>query len=407
MITYIIIVNQNSIKIDFSDSSFSTEDRFVLLGSPRCIKGISQSSLLRINQVFEIIDFSFKSIIKVIQTLSFVHSSINMKIITNDECVELVCAEVREYLNLDGTYTLDVIHLVDKVEAKKRLVEAGIKTPNFLKFEPDLYLHSKESYIKKILSNMNFPLVAKPTDKTSSSGVSLIYNNSDLISWCDINIAELNYEIEEYIEGILYHCDCIVQAGQIIYTQMGEGTFPCHEITNGKNIGTRLVPHDTTIYHNISNFNACALSVLNPPDGATHMEIFCKPDGELVFLEMSARPPGGDIRWMYQLYDNVDIEKAHFLIRMGFDYQLEPRVSGFYPAFAFFPTRNGTVEFLNKPDFNSNYSINWNIHVGQVLIDAEDLSVQKAGEIRLYGDRYNVEEDFKKLRNFVPFEVMS
>lgn len=254
-------------------------------------------------------------------------------------------------------------------------------------------------------STIGLPLVAKPIDNTSSCGVEIISTNEALLNFCKQNQDKNNFEFEEYIEGILYHCDSIIYQEKIIYTQMGEGSYPCFDITRGKNIGTCMVPEYSNLYKNIVEFNCKVLHALTVPDGATHTEIFKKSNGELVFLEMSARPPGGHIRWMYMNYDGVDIEEAHFKIRMGLSYQLKRKPSGHHAAFMFFPTRNGKVTHINPLPIICDHESYWNIEIGQQLQDAENLAVKKAGGVCLKGPYSQVKFDFDRLKDFIPFEV--
>jgi hypothetical protein len=377
----------------------------ILIGSTRCISELGSDTKESLSKVIQNDCFELKTLLGIISDLKRTGLTENINIVTNDECAELVCAQLREKLGIGGHRLDDMLHLCLKNMAKERLLLAGLRCPKFQMFLPDIFRQNSEKYFDKIIEDIKLPLVAKPIDATSSSGVHIIRDRAELADWCNQYRNEDNFELEEFIPTTTYNCDCIIKNGEIIYTQVAEGLNPCFDVTKGKTIAYRVLPHDSDIYQDLSQFNQRALTALFVVDGVTHTEVFRKEDGEIIFLEMSARPAGGDLRWVYQTFDGVVIELAHFLIRMSLPYHCNPAFTGVYAAHVSFPMRSGVVIEIPDLKYRSNAKTVWNITIGDRLQKAEDLASIKAGTVRLHGKNEEIEQDFKYLKHVVPYVV--
>lgn len=73
-----------------------------------------------------------------------------------------------------------------------------------------------ESYDLKDVDNIKFPVIVKPTQSTSSKGVSLVYSKDQIqiaIDTAKLNSKDNNYKIEQFVEGIQFSIETISSKG--------------------------------------------------------------------------------------------------------------------------------------------------------------------------------------------------
>lgn len=178
-------------------------------------------------------------------------------------------------------------HCTNKYEMRKKLKEAGVKTPNFIKVD------SNKSSWK--IDNFKFPIIVKPTDRSGSRGITKLYDTSKLSEAIDYSI-KASFEncaiIEEYIEGDEYSCECISYKGKHYFL-----AFTKKYTTGAPNfIETgHCQPSDIklNIQEKIINNVFMALDALRIQNGASHTEFKLDSDGNFEIIEIGARM-GGD-----------------------------------------------------------------------------------------------------------------
>jgi len=123
---------------------------------------------------------------------------------------------VAEKLNLPLPYSYDTANLIsNKVSMKKRMVEGGIPTSNYVEIDT----------ISKLGNiNLTFPLIVKPSDSNSSKGVRKAINTIELYEFAEHAFATSRNNkiiVEEYIEGKEIGVDCYIKDGdaKIIMTR--------------------------------------------------------------------------------------------------------------------------------------------------------------------------------------------
>ncbi len=405
---HLFIIDENVIKTNL-DACVPPGSRIHLIGSKRCLDALSAANRERFSSIQSAHDFTEDELVSLIESRFSTDEARGFNLVTNDECVEVVIAKLRERYGIEGMSVARAEIFASKLAMKNALAaDPAISCPKYMSFDPEAYRANPSSYLNEITSAIPLPFVVKPVDGTSSSGVKILGSTSELSDWCARNSTVDNFEIEEYIEGILCPVDSLVYRGEILQMLVGEGTYPCLDYINGKNIGVRLIPTDDPLYERMNAFNRRVFSALQPPDGALHMEVFVKPDGELVFLEMSARPGGADLAWMYEQYNGVHIEWMHFAIRTGNNFEYRQKAENIYAAFCLFPPRRGTVKGLNEPDMASQYEMLWDVASGDTLDDARDLASRKAGSIRIASPVADVvAADFRLIKDFIPYTLES
>ena len=329
---------------------------------------------------------------------------------TNDEASELLCVDLQNHFGTARFSRQQVQTFTHKIIMKDKLKETSLRVPRYRSFDRQQYRQDAKAYLTSLAEHIGFPMIAKPIDKYASMDVRRINSIHELMAWAMWSSSpkdQQNYELEEFIEGELYHCDTIVRNGEMLWSNVCHNLNPCMDYMAGKAIGAAVIPGDSAVAKDIKAFNAQALAELNPPDGLIHLECFRTADGELVFLEVAARPPGGDVVGMYQYAFGFDIELIHLFLRQGLDVPVNPIEPSKYAAWISFPTIKGEVAGINLPELSCESTLELNIEEGQQAANNSNNIVDaEAAVFRLYTEDYqNLADDYSVLKNHQLCEV--
>jgi biotin carboxylase len=232
-------------------------------------------------------------------------------------------------------------------------------------------------------------MVVKPVEGSASMGVNRLDDPAALRAWtlwAGLPTVTETFEVDEYVDGVLFNCDSLIQNGEIIWSAVCRNANPCLQYAAGHTIGAHTVPDDAPIAASIREFSRRVLAVLRPPDGAVHMEIFRTSTGELVFLEVAARPVGGDLRAIYLRCFGFDIDIAHFLLRAGEPYRLRLARSGELGGWFIHPRRRGRVTAIDLPRLASEHHIELSVQTGDLIeASSRHIADPPSAQVMLYG----------------------
>jgi biotin carboxylase len=402
----IFIVNINSIKVPLK--AIIGQRKAYLVCSSRCYGDLSKDNHDAFEAVYCLEDFNDSTTSNQVQMIIDENASASsVKFVTNDECSNDICLKLHQQ-HIDSAYQDTSTFFQFKDVMKEQFTKAGLPTYLYQIHKPEVFASDAQAYVTDVIARLSLPMVAKPIDSTGSQGVNIIHTDIEFKQWCEQHASASNFELCEYVNGNLYHCDAVVIDGRIEYTRMGKNSFPCHQIAEGKNIGTIMVPTESEIFARIKDLNDQLVKAFKPRNGVTHMEVFERPNGELVLLEVCDRPPGGEMRWMYMTADGMDIEEAHFNLRIGND--VSSIIGTTYgknnAAWTGFPCPQGTILKLNNPDIHSEFDINWKVDVGDETLASRNLDTPKAGILKMTNhDNSLLVSDYEVVKNFAFVEV--
>ncbi len=201
----------------------------------------------------------------------------------------LLAARLRERLNLPGMNVAATEPFRDKEKMKQILDAAGIRTPR--------HRHAVDAEgIRAAASAIGFPLVVKPLAGAGSADTHRVDDTTAL----ERVIAQVGHvkslSVEEYIEGEEYTFDTVCADGQVVYENIAwyrpkPMIGRAEEWISMQTINLRHV--DEAQLQAGRKLGHAVLKAFGFRTGFTHMEWFLKPDGEAVFGEIGARPPGG------------------------------------------------------------------------------------------------------------------
>src|SRR5580698_4212503 len=201
----------------------------------------------------------------------------------------VLAARLREELGLPGLTVAQTVPFRDKERMKQLLDAAGLRTPR----------HVAVGTVAggwAAAERLGFPLIVKPIAGAGSADTYRADSAADLDAVLPMLRHVPQVSVEEFVDAEEYTYDTICAGGQVLFenvcwyrtrpllTKMHEWISP---------VQVTLRDLDAPELQGGRALGAAVLQVLGFRDGFTHMEWYRKPDGEVVFGEIAARPPGG------------------------------------------------------------------------------------------------------------------
>jgi len=200
----------------------------------------------------------------------------------------VLAARLREELGLPGLTVAQTVPFRDKERMKQLLDAAGLRTP----------WHAEARTVADVWAaaeRVGYPLIVKPIDGAGSADT----YRADSAGELDAILPMIRHvpvvSVEEFIDGEEFTYDTICADGQVLFenicqydprpllTKMHEWISP---------ITVALRDLDAPALAPGRELGVNVIAALGFRDGFTHMEWYRKADGEVVFGEIGARPPG-------------------------------------------------------------------------------------------------------------------
>ncbi len=200
----------------------------------------------------------------------------------------LLAARLREALGLPGLGVAETVPFRDKGEMKRRLEAAGIRVPRHERASTD-------RACRDAAERIGYPAIVKPIAGAGSADTYRLDGPVDL----ERVLPKLRHvpevSLEEFIDGEEYTFDAVSIAGRIAY--FGLCWYRPKPLV-GRSV--EWISPQTVALRDLEaralepgrRMGAAVLAALGFRTGFTHMEWFLTPDGEAVFGEIAARPPG-------------------------------------------------------------------------------------------------------------------
>ncbi len=200
----------------------------------------------------------------------------------------ILAARAREMLDLPGMTVEETIPFRDKEVMKQVLDAAGIRTPR----------HGRATTVdecREAAERIGYPLIVKPIAGAGSADTYRIDSPAELEAVFPALRHVPQVSVEEFIEGEDMTFDTISIDGEVQHYSMSfyrprALDIKKHEWISPQTIVLRDV--DAPELRPGHDMGFAVLDALGFKTGYTHMEWYRKPDGEAVFGEIAARPPG-------------------------------------------------------------------------------------------------------------------
>jgi biotin carboxylase len=200
----------------------------------------------------------------------------------------VLAARLREELGLPGLTVAQTIPFRDKERMKQLLDAAGLRTP----------WHTEARTVADVWAaaeRVGYPLIVKPIDGAGSADT----YRADSAAELDAILPMIRHvpvvSVEEFIDGEEFTYDTICADGQVLVENICQYhprplLTKMHEWISPVTVALRDL--DAVELRGGRELGVNVLRALGFTSGFTHMEWYRKADGEVVFGEIGARPPG-------------------------------------------------------------------------------------------------------------------
>lgn len=330
-----------------------------------------------------------------------------VRILTNDEYFLGHAALLRERFSIPGPDHAAILPFINKLRMKEVMSKGGVPVPRAVPFLPERHEREGEDYCRELAERLGFPIFAKQVDSAGSERIAKLADAQALARWCQQHAGVSNYELDEFLDGDLYHVDALVYRGEVRSLYLCRYSHPNAEFINGKPVGSLPLSPEDPLHARLVAFNHQVFRALGQvPDGATHLELFHTRDDRLVFLEIAARAPGGWIPQMHARCSGRNIEEQHFLAQMG---RLPPPdlETGEVAAWVWYPQRPGQHAHTRHPlPLQSQHQASWEVAHGAPLIQPQSVRDRIGGVLLWSRSRALLEADFRWLvEEFCPYQA--
>lgn len=215
----------------------------------------------------------------------------------------VLAAKLRVALGVGGMSVDDAIAFRNKDIMKARVAAAGIRTP----------MHrgaTTAAGVRAAAEEIGYPLIVKPIDGAGSMDTFRVDDAKELEAAIKRMPHIDHVNVEEFIEAEEFTFDTICIDGQMQFFNVGfYRPRPLAARTNEwispqtlclRDVGSDWVKDGVQM-------GADVLKAMNPGNAFTHMEWYRKSDGEVVFGEIAARPPGARTVDLMNYVSDIDL----------------------------------------------------------------------------------------------------
>lgn len=212
------------------------------------------------------------------------------RIVALDDFDVEVAAMLREYLHVPGMGETTGRAFRDKLAMRTRARAAGIPCPDFVHV-------LNRAAIGEWTARVPPPWVLKPRSQAAAIGIKKVASVEAL--WATVNAlgdAQADYVLEQFVPGDVYHVDSLVVDRRIVFVVASRYATPPMAVAHeGGIFVTRTLSDADEVGAALKAINARVLASFGLVRGVSHTEFIRGRDGQVVFLETSARVGGAFI----------------------------------------------------------------------------------------------------------------
>jgi hypothetical protein len=200
----------------------------------------------------------------------------------------LLAARLREAFGIPGLDVEQANRFRDKELMKQALDRAGIRTPRHIAAR-------SVAAVWEAAEAIGFPIILKPIDGAGSADTYRVRDADELRSVLPRLRHVQTVSVEEFVDGEEYTFDTITVNGKIAYYNIAWYRPRPLVARSNEWISPQVVALRDREHPDLQGGVKMGFDVIDAlgfDTGFTHMEWYRKADGEVVFGEIGARPPG-------------------------------------------------------------------------------------------------------------------
>ena len=200
----------------------------------------------------------------------------------------MLAAELRQHFGVAGLDIAQAHRFRDKEAMKLALDEAGIRTPRHVAV-------NSAAACWEAAETIGFPVILKPIDGAGSADTYRVANRQELREVMPLLRHVPTISVEEFVDGEEFTFDTVTVAGRVAYFNVAwyrprpliarSNEWISPQVIALRDVSDPDLAQGIQMGHEV-------IRALQFDTGFTHMEWYRKADGEVVFGEIGARPPG-------------------------------------------------------------------------------------------------------------------
>jgi biotin carboxylase len=230
-----------------------------------------------------------------------------------------LAASLREHLRIAGMGESTTRYFRDKLAMRMRAEENDIRVPPFVHLLND-------ERVRTFTEHVPPPWVLKPRSLAGAIGIKLVHTWQELQDLDHSLGDERSFHLlEKFIPGDVFHVDSIVCKKEIVFAVASAYGRPPMEVSHGGGIfTTRILERGSEIERSLLEINARVLPRLGLLRGVSHTEFIRSHDGEIYFLETSARVGGAHIADLVEVATGINLWAEWAKVEVDPDYRVPP-----------------------------------------------------------------------------------
>ncbi len=251
-----------------------------------------------------------------VRAVSYLARSVKIdRIVALDDFDVEKAALLREHLRVTGMGDTTARNFRDKLAMRGRAKDAGIPIPEFTGVFND-------AEVSEWISRVPAPWVLKPRFQANAIGIKKCQSREEL--WHELNglgDERSDFLLEKFIEGDICHVDSVIVNKKAIFACCSQyGTPPMEVFHGGRVFTTRTCVPGTAEEKKLLETNAKVMTGLGLLYGVSHTEFIYGKDGEVYFLETSARVGGAHIAELVEFTTGVNLWREWARLECAEDY---------------------------------------------------------------------------------------
>ncbi len=204
------------------------------------------------------------------------------------EPVMILAAKIREALGVPGMSVAQTVPFRDKEEMKRVLDRHGIRTPHH-------YSCTTAKDVRAAAERIGFPIIVKPIAGAGSADTYRVDDTRELERVLGLIEHVEEVSVEEFVEADEFTFDTVCANGEVLFYNIC--SYRPRPLTSRQHqwispVTMALRNPDAAELAGGKQMGFDVLRAMGFQSGFTHMEWYRKADGEVVFGEIGARPPG-------------------------------------------------------------------------------------------------------------------
>lgn len=201
-----------------------------------------------------------------------------------------MAAALREHLRIPGMGETTTRYFRDKLAMRMQAIDAGLQVPEFVHLLND-------GKVRQFTGRVPPPWVLKPRMMAGAIGIQVLQSAEELVA-ADAALGDQRsfFLVERFVAGDVCHVDSIVYENQIVFAVASQYGHPPLDVSHrGGIFTTRLLDRGSEAAQALLAKNQRVLAAMGLLRGVSHTEFIQGEDGQLYFLETSARVGGAHI----------------------------------------------------------------------------------------------------------------